>query len=96
MCYSAGILNWTQAELDDIGHKTRKLLTIYKGLHPKADVDHLYLQGTQVDGDLLMSGNWWQSRLKLWHTMSTGINLQSHCCWLYIKVDCFHSPLNHI
>ena len=43
MRYSAGILNWTQAELDDIDRKTRKLLTIYKGLHPKADVDRLYL-----------------------------------------------------
>ena len=41
--YSAGILNWTQAELDDIDRKSRKLLTIYKGLHPKADVDRLYL-----------------------------------------------------
>ena len=43
MRYSAGILNWTQAELDGIDRKTRKLLTIYKGLHPKADVDRLYL-----------------------------------------------------
>lgn len=41
--YSAGIVNWTQAELDDIDRKSRKLLTIYKGLHPKADVDRLYL-----------------------------------------------------
>ena len=41
ICYSAGILNWTQAELDDIDRKSRKLLTIYKGLHPKADVDRL-------------------------------------------------------
>ena len=43
MHYSAGILNWTQAVLDVIDRKTRKLLTIYKGLHSKADVDCLYL-----------------------------------------------------
>ena len=42
MRYSAGILNWTQAELDDIDCKTRKF-TIYKELHPKANVDCLYL-----------------------------------------------------
>lgn len=42
MRYSAEI-HWTQAELDDIDCKFRNLLTIYKGLHPKADVDCLYL-----------------------------------------------------
>ena len=46
MHYSAGILNWTQAELDDIDRKTRKLLTIYKGLHPKADLIVCIFQGT--------------------------------------------------
>ena len=41
--YSAGIIKWSQSELDDIDRKSRKLLTIYKGLHPKADVHRLYL-----------------------------------------------------
>jgi len=41
--YSAGIVNWNQSELDDIDRKSRKLLTIYKELHPRADVHRLYL-----------------------------------------------------
>ena len=41
--YSAGILDWTKAELKEIDIKTRKLLTIYKAHHPKASVARLYL-----------------------------------------------------
>jgi len=41
--YSAGIISWTQSDLDEIDRKTRKLMTIYKGLHPKSDVHRLYL-----------------------------------------------------
>ena len=41
--YSAGIINWTQSDLDEIDHKARKLMTIYGGLHPKSDVHCLYL-----------------------------------------------------
>ena len=41
--YSAGIIKWTQCELDDINRKTRKLLTIYKGFHPRANIHRLYL-----------------------------------------------------
>jgi len=41
--YSGGIIRWNQSELDDFDHKSRKFLTIYKGLHPRADVHRLYL-----------------------------------------------------
>ena len=42
--YVAGIIEWTKLELQDIDRKTRKLLTIYRGMHPQADVhvDRLY------------------------------------------------------
>ena len=40
--YSASVINWTQTHLDEIYHKTRKLMTIYGGLHPKSDVHRLY------------------------------------------------------
>ena len=43
MRYGAGIINWTKCELQGIDRKTRKLLTIYKMLHPRGDVDRLYL-----------------------------------------------------
>lgn len=40
--YGAGIVFWTRAELEEMDRKTRKLLTIYRCLHPQADVDRLY------------------------------------------------------
>jgi hypothetical protein len=42
--YSAGIIEWTKAELQQMDRKTRKHLTMYGTLHPKADVDRLYVQ----------------------------------------------------
>jgi len=42
--YSAGILEWTKAELQEIDRRTRKRLTIYKGMHPRSDVDRLYVE----------------------------------------------------
>ena len=41
--YTAGIVNWTQAELGDLDRKTRKLMTANQALHPQSDVDRLYL-----------------------------------------------------
>ena len=40
--YSAGILNWTVNEVDEIDRKTRKMLCEYKALHPRASVIRLY------------------------------------------------------
>ena len=34
-------------ELVGIHWKTRKLMTMYRAQHPKADVDRLYLQGCE-------------------------------------------------
>jgi len=41
--YTAGILDWTVDELKDMDRKTRKLMTINRALHPRADVDRLYV-----------------------------------------------------
>ena len=41
--YTAGIIEWTQTEMKDLDRKTRKLLNMYGGLHPRADVHRLYL-----------------------------------------------------
>ena len=35
MRYGAGVLEWRFDELKELDRKTRKLLAIYKGLHPK-------------------------------------------------------------
>jgi hypothetical protein len=42
MRYGAGIINWRKDELKTIDRKTRKLLTMYKGMNPNSDVDRLY------------------------------------------------------
>ena len=41
--YTAGIINWSQNELAELDRKTRKTLTMYGGLHPRADVHRLYI-----------------------------------------------------
>ena len=41
--YSAAFVSWRKSELQAIDRKTRKLFTIYRALHPKSDVDRLYI-----------------------------------------------------
>ena len=41
--YGAGIIKWNKEELQNLDRKSRKLLTLYGALHPKSDVDRLYL-----------------------------------------------------
>ena len=41
--YTAEIVDWTQAKLEDLDLKTRKLMTANHALHPPGDVDRLYL-----------------------------------------------------
>ena len=41
--YTAGIVDWAIAELGDLDHKTRKLVTAHCTLHPQSDIDRLYL-----------------------------------------------------
>ena len=41
--YTAGIIDWTLAELEDLDRKTRKLMSAHHALHPQSDVDRLYL-----------------------------------------------------
>ena len=41
--YSAAFVSWRKSELEAIDGKTRKLFTIYGALHPKLDVDRLYI-----------------------------------------------------
>ena len=41
--YSAAFVSRRKSELQAIDRKIRKLLTIYEALHPKSDVDRLYI-----------------------------------------------------
>ena len=47
--YSAGIIDWIKQELQNIDRKNRKMMTAYKALRPKADVDRLYVH--RKDGE---------------------------------------------
>jgi hypothetical protein len=42
--YSFGIINWRTEDLKKIDIKTKKILTMYKMHHPKADIDRLYIK----------------------------------------------------
>ena len=42
--YGAGIIQWKASELKDLDRKSRKTRTMYGGLHPKSDVDRLYVK----------------------------------------------------
>ena len=42
--HGAGIIQWKASELKDLDRKSRKTMTMYGGLHPKSDVDRLYVK----------------------------------------------------
>ena len=41
--YSGPFLKWTRDELKEMDQRTRKLMTMHKALHPRDDVDRLYV-----------------------------------------------------
>ena len=51
--YSAAFVSWRKSELEAIDRKTRKLFTIYGALHPKSDIDRLYIPTKDGGGGLI-------------------------------------------
>ena len=51
--YSFGVINWRTEERKKIDRKTRKMLTMYKMHHPKADIDRLYVKRKEGGKELL-------------------------------------------
>ena len=51
--YSAAFVSWRKNKLQAIDRKTRKLFTIYGALHPKSDVDRLYIPRREVGRGLI-------------------------------------------
>ena len=49
---TAGIIDWTQAELEDLDRKTRKLMLAHHALYPQSDADRLYLPRQAVEREL--------------------------------------------
>ena len=48
--YGAGILQWKESELKDVGKKLRKTITFYGALILKSDVDRLYKERKELGG----------------------------------------------
>ena len=44
MRYGAGILKWNTDELKSLDGRTRKFMTMHGALHPKSDIDRVYLR----------------------------------------------------
>ena len=42
--YTAGVLDWTQLELEALDKKTRKILTMNGAFHKNSSVDRLYMK----------------------------------------------------
>ena len=53
--YSTAFVSWRKSELQAIDRKTRKLFTIYGALHPKSDVDRLYIPRKEGGRGLISS-----------------------------------------
>ena len=51
--YSAGIVDWKKSELCNMDRKTRKVLNIYQALHPRSNIDRLYLPRSEGGKGLL-------------------------------------------
>ena len=51
--YSAAFVSWRKSELQAIDPKTRKLFTIYEELHPKSDVERLYIPRKEGERGLI-------------------------------------------
>ena len=50
--YLGLFLKWTREELKQMDQRTRKLMTMHKALHPRNDVDRLYVSRKEGGGDL--------------------------------------------
>ena len=75
MRYGAGMLEWRVDEIKELDRKTQKLLAMHKGLHPKSDIDRLYVsrkegeRGLMSCESIIRSGEnnlGWYLLIKLW------------------------------
>ena len=55
--YAAAFVSWRKSELQAIDRTTGKLFTIYEALHPKSDVDRLYIPRKEGGRDLISISN---------------------------------------
>ena len=51
--YSAPFLDWRKEKIQGFDRRTRKLMTMHKALHPKINVDRLYISRNEGDRGVL-------------------------------------------
>ena len=64
--YGAGIINWRVDELKIMDRTTRKTLTMYGALHPKSDIDRLYLKRKHGGRGLISNETCVRSEENIW------------------------------
>ena len=55
--YTAGVVNWTISEAAELDRLTRKQMTLFKALHPRSDIDRLYIPRRDGGRGLLSIAN---------------------------------------
>ena len=71
---SAGILKWNTDELKSLDRRTRKFMTMHGALHPKSDIDRVYLSREMGGRGLISCEGCIRMEEKTWDGMS-GIQL---------------------
>ena len=61
----AGVLEWRFDEPKELDRKTWELFTMHKGLHPKSDVDRLYVSRNVTLADDFTLEDWWVVKVQL-------------------------------
>ena len=62
-------MNWRKSEQQDIDRKTRKLFTMYGALHPKSDVDRLYIPRKEGGKGLISIEDCVKLVIRVWKCM---------------------------
>ena len=52
MRYGVGTVKWNKEELQEIGRKSRKIMTMNKELHPRSDVARIYVPRKKGEREL--------------------------------------------
>ena len=66
--YGEGTADWNQPELENMNKRIKKLLHAYGVLHPRADVDRLYVQREQNGRGLIIISVWYEEQNMITYT----------------------------
>ena len=68
--YGEGILKWNTNELKRLDRRTRKFMKMHGALHPKRDVDRVYLSREIGGRGLIRCGGYIEMEKTNWDVMS--------------------------